>query len=105
MANNPDDWLLNDKPLPPPSFSQQLRRIADSNSGSNLLVVKEAADGIELAEVETGTTDGTGLLTYLLTHLLTRSLTHSLTHLLTYSLTYSLTHSPTHSLTHSLTFS
>ena len=65
MANNPDDWLLNDKPLPPPSFSQQLRRIAETNSSSNVFVNKEATHGIELAEVE-AETDGTDLSPYLL---------------------------------------
>ncbi len=54
MSNNPDDWLLNEKPLPPPSFSQQLRRIAETNSSSNVYASKET-HGIELGEVETET--------------------------------------------------
>ncbi len=64
MANNPDDWLLNDKPLPPPSFSQQLRRIAETNSSSNVFVNKEATQGIELAEVDVETDGMTSFLIY-----------------------------------------
>ena len=66
MSNNPDDWLLNEKPLPPPSFSQQLRRIADTNSSSNVYASKET-NGIELGEVEIGTEGSIHLLTHSLT--------------------------------------